>query len=308
MEKLNISTLDFNHWAKGDHQEKQLFLSYLRRSLQEPGFFFLDNHGMDQKILDVSESKARSFFTQIREEERLGYTYAHLHHQIGYTPSGVEKGEFAKIADTKKFWQTNPNYSIPIVKEIPGFNQLTLQSYYEFEKIYTELMKAVAMTLELPATYFSDHIGNSVMRDIFYPAHQNPVVDDGMVAEGGNALGMCASMHTDINFLTLLEAKEKGLQLWHEGRWMDITITKPGLIIVNCGDMLQHVTAGYYVSGMHRVVCQPNTPRYARPFFGHLKSGTSIVPLSQFRDFDAKRFRFKTTDEYLNFRLNQIGV
>jgi len=57
------------------------------------------------------------------------------------------------------------------------------------------------------------------LRNIFYPANANPMSDDTAVARGGNIIAMCASRHTDINFITLLEALEKGLQLRHGGKW-----------------------------------------------------------------------------------------
>ena len=169
-------------------------------------------------------------------------------------------------------------------------------------------MQVVAVTLGLDKNHFDEELGNSMVRRIHYPAHPNPTVEDKDVSkavQGGNALGMCASMHTDINDLTLLHATEPGLQLWHNNKWLPITCEFE-TIIINAGDMLWHLTGGRYKSGLHRVVCQPNVDRTASPFFGHRKDECSVVPLSHLGYSDLTTFRFQTEGEFLQHRLEQI--
>jgi len=307
MKQLNIATLDFHHWTQGGVEQKNFFLSEIGTALSGHGFFFLKNSGLDLKLLEEGTKAWKKFLT-LPEEERMNYVFNELKNQVGYTPHGVEKGEFAAIADTKCFWQTNPDYEMPkMSKGVEEFSKIDLKVFYEFERVGRELLRAIAITIDLPIDFFDKKIGNSVLRNIFYPANANPMSDDTAVARGGNIIAMCASRHTDINFITLLEALEKGLQLRHGGKWYEITITEPGLIIVNCGDMLEHFTAGLYKSGEHRVVCEPNKERFSRPFFLHVKRDVIIIP-PEIKSFDREKYPFTTAGEYLDFRLDQIGL
>jgi len=168
-------------------------------------------------------------------------------------------------------------------------------------------MQLVALSLGLSEHYFNDELGNSLLRNLHYPATHNPTISDDVVTRGGNALGMCASQHTDINHLTLLHVTESGLQLWFQGCWQPVQC-EPHTLVVNNGDMLQHITAGFYKSGIHRVVCEPDIERFSCPFFGHRKPESSVVPLAHLGPYDKSIFRFKTVGEYLNHRLETINL
>ena len=302
---MNIKTLDLNQYRKGD----LTFVELLKESLTNPGFFFLKNHGIPEVLLRKMTVQSHQFF-MLSEAEKKRYQYPQLHHQVGYTPLYTEKGEYADKADVKEFFQTGDMYPFPYVHRFPAFAPTSEKLFNSFNNTFMTLLEAVALSLELPKEYFDDKAGNSIMRSIYYPPHENVVSSDKAVAsvKGGNSAGMCASMHTDINMLTLLHALEPGLQLMQGRRWKPVIIPDSNVIVVNCGDMLEHVTGGRYTSGMHRVVCQRNTPRQSIPFFGHVKEYVSLVPLKYLGTSDLKKYYHKTAGEYLNFRLEQIGL
>lgn len=74
-------------------------------------------------------------------------------------------------------------------------------------------------------------------------------------------LAIGTSRHSDSGFLTiLLQDKVGGLQILHDGQWVDVAPT-PGAFIVNIGDLLQLVSNDKFSSVEHRVVAKNAEPR-----------------------------------------------
>lgn len=296
-----INTLDFQHWYK----YPDFFVHSLKTCFTQTGFFLLKNHTIPAQLLKYNKDLFANFFKELSIEQRMKYSFPDIYYQKGYTPMRIETGEFAKDPDNKHFYQLGDMYENPYVEEIEELKTTSEHLFQEFYKVYKELMQATALSLDLPKKYFDNELGNSIMRVIHYPANSVVVSDDEEVTRGGNLLRMCASKHTDINDLTLLHATEPGLQLYHNGRWVPI-LCDANTIIVNVGDMLWHLTAGLYKSGLHRVVCEPGVERISCPFFGHRIDSASIEPLFDLRGEEALNYSFKTEGVFLQHRLNQI--
>jgi isopenicillin N synthase-like dioxygenase len=305
-----VAELDFRTFTEGDAGERRAFAEALADSLQHTGFLYLRNHGIASGVVARGFGSFPQFFVELPEETRLRYHFPEVGRQWGYTPRGIETGEHAKVPDEKHFWHA-PEGHLVAVPEAPDFTESCETLFHEFHRIYRTLMRAVALSLGLEERYFDEQTGDSLLRVLHYPAQENPVREDERVeatTPGGNVAGMCASRHTDINMLTLLLARQAGLQLFHEGQWMPMQISDPNVLIVNCGDMLQHLTGGRFRSGEHRVVCEPGRERYSMPFFGHLGAEASIRPLEHLGQSDRERYPYMTAGEFLSVRLKQIGL
>ncbi len=302
IETLNLEDFRLNP------ETKNRFVKQLADAFTSPGFFFLENHGIPENVIAKADRLFREFFVDLSTEQRLQYENKEKLHQVGYTPMKLETGEFSTTPDEKHFFQAGDRDEIPFVSEIPAFTPACMALFDEFRKVSLTLFQATALSLNLPEDYFDKKEGNSAMRAIHYPAHENPLADDGEINAGGNYAGMCASKHTDINMITLLLAREPGLELWHKNHWVPIIITNPNMLIVNAGDMLEHLTGGRYKSGLHRVVCEKNVERFSVPYFSHMNEQESIVPVPSLGESDLTKFHFKTAGEFLNYRLQQIGV
>ena len=101
------------------------------------------------------------------------------------------------------------------------------------------------------------------------------------------------------SMITLLVAGTKpGLEAKAtNGVWHKIS-TDPGTIIVNAGDMLKEVSAGYYPSTTHRVVNpekKSNNSRYSMPLFLHPRN--EVILSDKY-----------TAGQYLEERLKEIGL
>lgn len=310
MSPVHIEQLDLRDFTSGTPATRQDFVDTLKKTLADTGFLYLSHHGISPELIGRSFETYPRFFSDLPADVRGKYEYPEVGRQYGYTPLGIETGEHAKVPDLKHFFHVLEDNMID-VPEVPGFSDVNKSLFKEFQRVYHTLLKAVALSLDLSEDYFEDKTGDSLLRVLHYPAHDNPTAEDERVeevTEGGNVVGMCASRHTDINMLTLLLARQAGLQLLYHGQWVPMLISDPNILIVNCGDMLQHLTGGRYKSGEHRVVCAPGKERYSMPFFGHVKGEVSLVPLEHLGESDLERFHYQTAGEFLNARLIQIGL
>lgn len=301
---MEIKTLDYKAWEINPTE----FSTSLGMCFIETGFFLLKNHPIPDKLLSYNKLLFNNFFKHLSVAERMQYSFKELDYSKGYTPMRIETGEHAKNADEKHYYHVvEPFSENPNVAEILELKKMSERLFDEFNQLYKSLMQATALSLNLKRCHFNTELGNSVLRFIHYPANSIVVSDDEAVTLGGNAAGMCASKHTDINHITLLHATEPGLQLWMDGKWKPVQCG-PELIIVNAGDMLQHLTAGFYKSGLHRVVCEPDKERFSCPFFGHRNPEHSVEPLPQFKGYDQSLYPFKEVGKYLDYRLKQLKL
>jgi isopenicillin N synthase-like dioxygenase len=207
--------------------------------------------------------------------------------------------------------QPSPAYEGPeyhnnvSVAELPEFAPSFKLAYQQLEGIGRELLKAIAVYLELDINYFESWVqgGNSILRAIHYP----PITID-----PGNSVR--AGQHEDINLITLLMgASAEGLQVLNKNNeWIGITAI-PGSLVVNVGDMLQRLTNGVMKSTTHRVVNPPRekwgTSRYSIPFFLHPVGKMPLNALSNcISDERPKAFEDITAGNYLEQRLIEIGL
>ena len=236
--------------------------------------------------------------------------------QRGYTSFGKEHAKQSKVADLKEFYQIGQEVvgDDPIrseypenvsVDELPEFTDLGHQLYRAFEKGGAELLRAIAIYLDLGENYFDDkiHNGNSILRAIHYP----PITQ-----EPDSAIR--AEQHEDINLITLLVgASAGGLQLLtKEDKWVAV-VPEEGELVINVGDMLQRLTNNYLRSTTHRVVNPPreewHIPRLSIPFFLHPRSTMDLTCLENcVTDDNPLAYEPITAGEYLDERLQEIGL
>src|SRR6185436_4275175 len=115
-------------------------------------------------------------------ENKWKYEKKELAGQRGYTSFGKEHAKHSDVPDMKEFFQfgqivtdddpIREEYPENVwVEEIPGFNDSLVNAYRSFENSGTQLLRAIALYLELPENYFDKkiHNGNSILRAIHYP-------------------------------------------------------------------------------------------------------------------------------------------
>lgn len=310
-----IPTVDLSDFLSGDTARKNKFVQELGKAYKTVGFVAVQNHGIDQQLVNDFYKSVEDFFS-LPIETKLQYEVSGLAGQRGYTSFGKEHAKHSQAADLKEFWQigqtiedgekVNDIYPDNVkVTEIKNFNELGYRLYRSFENSGRSLLQSLALFLGLDEYYFDQkiHNGNSILRAIYYP----PITHE-------PASAIRAEQHEDINLITLLVgASADGLEVMdNNGKWVAVK-TAPEEIVVNVGDMLQRLTNNVLCSTTHRVVNPPkekwHTPRYSIPFFLHPKSEMDLTCLSScITNENPLAYSPITAGEYLDERLREIGL
>ena len=297
------------------NDDKAAFADALGRSFRETGFAVISDHPVSQTVIDRNLEATKTFFA-LPEAVKLKYDGREGGGQRGYTAFGTENAKGKAEADLKEFWHTGralPADSpyratmadTPSVTEVPEFDAATRGLYDALDSFGRQLLRAVALHLKLEETWFDNKVdvGNSILRLLHYPPQANPP-PEGSVRAGA---------HEDINVITLLlGAEEAGLEVKHRtGKWLAVN-PPPGALVINCGDMLQRLTAGVLPSTTHRVVNpspeRSRFPRYSTPFFLHFNQDVMIEALPGCVAEGGKAEPPITAQDYLMERLREIGL
>lgn len=291
------------------------FAQALGRSFRETGFAVITDHPIPQDVIRANLTATKAFFALPKGIKNSYYSQA-LGGQRGYTPFGTENAKGRKAADLKEFWHTGRDLpeSSPYAKFMPptpplahvdGFDHATRALYQAFDMLGRDILKAIALHLGQDSDYFETRVnhGNSILRLLHYPAQDTPA-PDGTVR---------AAAHEDINVITLLlGAEEAGLQVQHKsGKWLSVN-PPLGALVINCGDMLQRLTAGQLPSTTHRVLNpapeRAHLPRYSTPFFLHFNPDFLIEALPSCVTPAHPAEPPITARDYLMERLIEIGL
>ena len=315
MDFKNIPSVDLSDFTEGNKETKAAFIKELGKAYEEIGFVAVKNHGLSDALCAELYEQVKGFFT-LSKEEKEAYEIEGLAGQRGYVSFGKEHAKNKNEGDLKEFWHFGQTVedNDPIkeeypdnvqVNELPEFNAIGREVYQKLEATGREMLRAIALHLNLDENYFDAkiHNGNSILRPIHYP----PITH-----EPKNAVR--AAEHEDINLITLLMgASADGLQVLNKsGEWISVTAL-PDQIVVNVGDMLQRLSNNKLKSTTHRVVNPPRenwgSSRYSIPFFLHPRSEVSLNCLpSCISESNPKNFSDITAGEYLEQRIIELGL
>ena len=315
---ITIATVDYADYTSGDDSLKQAFIQKLGDAFSEIGFAIVENHGVSEDLKQRLFSVTRAFF-ELDDDVKQSYEDPILFGQRGYIGKDKEKAKGRVTPDLKEFYHIGQEVAQEILEEhgypenvwpqeISDFREICLEVYHTFEETGRNLLRALAIYLELEENYFDDKIenGNSILRLLHYYPLDN--------AEDIAPDAVRAAAHGDINLITLLMgASAKGLQAQTaDGEWIHVS-PKPNQIVINMGDMMQRLTNGRLKSTIHRVINpgadQLSTSRYSTPFFLHPRSDMDLTCLdSCVSEENPKQFADMTAGEYLDERLLELGL
>jgi len=299
MEKT-IPLLDAARFVSGTQEDRIGFAQDLRQAFERYGFITLENHALDQALIDRTYSEAERFFA-LPEDKKRESSIPGVGGNFGYTPFGREHAKDETRADLKEFYHfAQAHYDQPSCQDAPDFVASGTALYGQMEALAGELLKAVAMSLDLEDDYFTNHIqgGNSILRVLHYPPAPDAPAD-----------APRAGSHEDINLITLLVGSSAdGLEVLDmDGDWIPVKAHSQHLT-VNVGDMLQNLTGGLLRSTTHRVVLPQgagrDTSRFSLPFFLHPQGAMPLDPIMG----DKEAHPCWTAAAFLDHRLNEIGL
>ncbi len=267
-------------------QAPELFV----QSLHETGFGILDNHPINQKLVESIYHDWLQFFNS---HEKQLYLY-NKDTQDGFFPASIsEKAKGFQEKDLKEFYHVFPWGQIP-----PSLKDKVLEYYDSTAEFAAGLLNwieefspdAISSRYSEPLSSMIKDTPKTVLRILHYPP-----------LSGNEKPGAVrAAAHEDINLITLLPAANNpGLQLkLKNGQWIDVPCNF-GNLIINIGDMLQEVSGGYFPSTSHRVINpqqkRQNQSRISLPLFVHPRDEVVL----------SERY---TSGQYLDERLKELGV
>ena len=238
------------------------------------GFFYVVGHGVDAALQTRLEHLSRRFFAQPREQKLAIRMELGGHAWRGYFPVGgeltsgkpdVKEGLYfgAELPDDHpKVAARIPLHGRNLFPEgIPQFRETVLDYMAALTQVGHALMKGMALSLGLDASYFADRYTREpliLFRIFNYPGTASSKTDTSSWGVGE---------HTDYGLLTILRQDETaGLQVKSPAGWID-AVPIPGSFVCNIGDMLDRMTGGFYRSTPHRVRNPGERDRLSFPFF-----------------------------------------
>ncbi len=314
----SIAVVDYNDYTSGDPEKRNQFIRDFGDSFSNMGFAIVRNHGVSAELRSRLFDVSKAFF-ELPTEVKQRYENVELSGQRGYISKNKESAKGKNVPDIKEFYHIGQTVkdNDPIQSEYPdniwpeellNFKTVGEQVYSTFEQTGRNLLKAVALYLDLEEDYFDAkiHNGNSILRLLhYYPVQNLEDIPEGAVR---------AAAHGDINLITLLMGgSAEGLQAQTlEGEWIPVS-PEDDEIVVNIGDMLARLTNDKFRSTQHRVITpRPEswlTPRFSTPFFLHPRSEMDLTCLTScINDKHPKSYPDTTAGEFLNERLIELGL
>lgn len=257
-------------------------------SLRETGFAVLRDHPVTPDRIQAAYDAWGGFFNSDDKHDFL----VDPETQDGFFPFKSENAKGAKAKDLKEFYHVYPEGRVP-----PSIEALTRELYDDLVAIGATLLQWVQdnapddvrekFSEALPQMLAGSKM--NLLRVLHYPPME----------EAPEPGAVRAAAHGDINLITVLVAgSAPGLEAQDTaGNWQAVPCD-PGMIAINCGDMLEMASGGYFPSTIHRVVNPEKTQsgaRFSMPMFLHPRPEVLLKPGT-------------TADDFLQERLREIGL
>jgi polar amino acid transport system ATP-binding protein len=270
---------------RGDSRDVARIGAALDRACCEFGFFYVTGHGIDPALSSRLMTLAVKFFA-LPLEQKLAIAMVHGGRAWrGYFPVdgeltsgrpdrkegiyfGTELG-----ADDPRVRDGLPLHGMNLYPALAGFRDTLLTYMDEVTAVGQLLLRGIAVGLGLTPDYFRDHYTRepTVLFRIFNYPPSAPEAHE-------NELGV--GEHTDYGLLTLLQQDEVGgLEVWHHDQWLSAPPV-PDSFVCNVGDMLERLTAGRYVSALHRVRNVSTQDRVSMPLFLDPNFDAVLAPIT----------------------------
>lgn len=271
-----IPVIDLAPYLRGDAGALETTGLELRHALENIGFYFIVNHGVDQALIDATFEAAKRFHALPLDDKMALKMNQNLR---GYQPM---KGAVTRHSAANANNRPNLNEAFFVGPELPddhpdvvagkpfrgtnqwpanlpGFRDEVLAYAAAAKALGMRLMPLYAVALGLPSTFFDKGYADPVFnfRMTHYP--RADVLED-------NEFSLAP--HSDTSFMTLLPQNElPGLSIrLPNGRWIDAP-PLPGSFLVNGGDTMRRMTNDRFLATLHQVVNRSGAERYAIPFF-----------------------------------------
>lgn len=271
----HIPTIDLQDSISGNHECRAAVAWEIHKAARECGFFYVENHGIDQSLIDNAFTEAKRFF-ELPLDRKLEISVDKWPCLRGYDPMQAQTLDAGSPPDHKESFylarDLGPDH--PYVKKgvpnhganqwpdrLSGFREGVEAYYVGMLDLGRHLMRMLALSLSLDEDYFDEafRYPAATLRIHRYPPQPTDAAP--------NLLG--AGAHTDFGAITLLAQDDcGGLEVENAaGDWLRADPI-PGTFVVNLGDMVKRWTNDLFHSNMHRVLnSASDRDRYSMALF-----------------------------------------
>ncbi|KAJ9609785.1 hypothetical protein H2200_006113 [Cladophialophora chaetospira] len=318
----SIPIIDF---AKASSSPEQL-AGELLTACTDWGFFFVENHPIEQQDIDDIFALERRFFAQaLSEKTKAPYIAAK---NAGYKPAS-SYGADGRFTDPREAisinkWPSDSHTRTAILPPILSEARPQIHSFqHQVQSFTKQLLQLIALALNLPPTTFArNHDPEKENFDNFELMHYPPVTASSPSASEGIP-AFRISPHTDWGTLTLLfQSSVGGLEVrpphytsptpsYSSEQWTPAPALSDK-ILINIGDMLEFWTAGKLKSTWHRVVptaAEGGLDRYTFAYFLHPDRDCVLVPMEGMeKEGWVPRYegRGRTAEEHIHARIRAV--
>ncbi|CAN0897594.1 2-oxoglutarate-dependent dioxygenase 19 [Linum grandiflorum] len=278
-----IPTINYSHLTSTNPAIRSRTVTELGSACRDWGFFVVTDHGVPTEAMLEA---ARQFF-EMDEEDKNEYRNG----KKGVLEPVRCGTSFNSAADKVFCWKDflkvflHPEFHSP--SKPPGFSKVLEEYSNKAREVAKQLLRGISESLGLQPDYISQQLDLEenmfqMLAANFYPPCPQPEL----------ALGMAP--HSDHGLITLLIQNDiSGLEIHHEGHWVEVGNVITGAFLVNISDHVEILSNGKYKSVLHRATVNKGTMRISVAI-GHGPSLDSVVvPAAELLERDGTPPEFK---------------
>ncbi|KAF9774414.1 hypothetical protein IL306_007585 [Fusarium sp. DS 682] len=292
-------------------KDRQAVAEEIRTASREIGFFYLINHGVDEKYAEGALEQAKRFFALPEEKKMDVFTGLVPNEYVGYHPMKCYNRNGWKHQDLSEAfnWSYDPKEDPEAVEgceasvsiwpsDVPGFREGLYAYHTQLLRLARQLTRIFALALHLPENSFDEYIRKpeAGMRILHYPEQSHSADDQ-------NGIGA----HTDVECFTMVtQDSAGGLEvLSKDGTWVKANPIS-GSLVVNIADCFMRQTNDFFVSTVHRVINKSGRERYSAPFFFGFDREKLLEPVPTcVSETNPMKYPVMTGGEYYAWRTNK---
>ncbi|KAJ9561117.1 hypothetical protein OSB04_006277 [Centaurea solstitialis] len=259
---------------------RELELRRLADAAKEWGVFLIENHGVDDMVLDDVKDVVKGFFGLSFEEKKANVGSYKSVDNMGYGKN------FVKSEDQPLDWidrltmkaaPVDPNEAtnglLVWPKKPANFKQAVEKYVEKTRKVLDGLLQDLAESLSLDRNaflqYFEPKQSEIKVRVNYYPPCPRPDLAIGILP------------HSDASGLTLLLefGATNALQVQKDNLWTTLQLPNDNSLLVNTGDLIEIMSNGMVKGAWHRVRAQLDVERFSLAYFYNPPAKSEIGPM-----------------------------
>ncbi|KAI3770012.1 hypothetical protein L6452_01131 [Arctium lappa] len=265
---------------ESDDATRELELRRLAEAAKEWGVFLIENHGVEDMVLDDVKNVVKGFFELSFEEKKANVGSYKSVDNMGYGKNFVNSEDqpldwidrlTMKAAPVDPDEATNGLLIWP--KKPANFRQAIEKYVEKSRKVLDGLLQDLAESLLLDKNAFLQHFepkqSEIKVRVNYYPPCPRPDLAIGTLP------------HSDASALTLLLefGATRALQVQRGNLWTTLELPNDNSLVVNIGDLFEIMSNGVFKSLWHQVRAQADVERYSLAYFYNPPAKSEIGPV-----------------------------